>query len=188
MIDLVVFMFCGSGLAVPVLLTVTVTMDNICVLDKKGAPKNSVGVGKLVLMLTAIVTCTTCVMNVGQDQVTELSDLGTAFCVLLSKTVIFLMGLTVGKSFPSPVPGLTAAVSILVITFLPALMSSLALVLTVHCVNSAAATVLKYVRPLATMYVNILFLNRRLRPVRVKKVMMILSTIYVIVSNDCVEG
>lgn len=76
----------------------------------------------------------------------------------------------------------------LTLTVLPATMSLIYATLTVRCVNSAPATVLKTLRPIATLFFNILLFRRGLAPHLVINVLVVVATIALVVVNGSLVG
>lgn len=160
-------------------MTVTLTIIKMFFLSRKSSSKDVAFVNVFVILLSTL-KCTLCLIAIDRLGMNRVGKLQLAFCIFLFKALLLFVKVNAAKR-ARPVPGLRATKGLMVLTVVPAIVSGLTLMETMGYVNSALASILKTVRPMATMYMNVFVFNRPFAGDMNLKVVLVVATMAIVV-------
>ena len=131
-VSLIMFVFYKDKLTMPILLAMAMAVSGVYMLSGGNTPGGSINMKGLMLVLATVVAYATYIVGMNRSRIARLDSLKATFYILLSGAIVFLINLTIKGDLPDPMPNLDTTIDVLMVAFLPTLVSDLTLILAIR--------------------------------------------------------
>ena len=158
-VSLIMFVFYKDKLTMPILLAMAMAISGVYMLSGGNTPGSSINIKGLMLVLATV----------------------------LSGAIVFLVNLAIKGDFPDPMPNLATTIDVLMVAFLPTLVSDLTLILAIRYIGSTTTAILGCMEPLTAVCMGVLFLGEHLQPMQIGGIVVVLSAVCIVISGSYIR-
>ena len=126
-VSLIMFVFYKDKLTMPILLAMAMAVSGVYMLSGGNTPGGSINIKGLMLVLATVIAYAAYIVGMNRSRIARLDSLKATFYILLSGAIVFLVNLAIKGDFPDPMPNLATTIDVLMVAFLPTLVSDLTL-------------------------------------------------------------
>ena len=126
-VSLIMFVFYKDKLTMPILLAMAMAISGVYMLSGGNTPGGSINIKGLMLVLATVIAYAAYIVGMNRSRIARLDSLKATFYILLSGAIVFLVNLAIKGDFPDPMPNLATTIDVLMVAFLPTLVSDLTL-------------------------------------------------------------
>ena len=127
-VSLIMFVFYKDKLTMPILLAMAMAVSGVYMLSGGNTPGGSINIKGLMLVLATVIAYAAYIVGMNRSRIARLDSLKATFYILLSGAIVFLVNLAIKGDFPDPMPNLATTIDVLMVAFLPTLVSDLTLI------------------------------------------------------------
>lgn len=135
-VSLIMFVFYKDKLTMPILLAMAMAVSGVYMLSGGNTPGGSINIKGLMLVLATVIAYAAYIVGMNRSRIARLDSLKATFYILLSGAIVFLVNLAIKGDFPDPMPNLGTTIDVLMVAFLPTLVSDLTLILAIRYIGS----------------------------------------------------
>ena len=84
-------------------------------------------------------------------------------------------------------PNLGTTIDVLMVAFLPTLVSDLTLILAIRYIGSTTTAILRCMEPLTAVCMGVLFLGEHLQPMQIGGIVVVLSAVCIVISGSYIR-
>ena len=150
-------------------------------------PGGSINMKGLMLVLATVVAYATYIVGMNRSRIARLDSLKATFYILLSGAIVFLINLAIKGDLPDPMPNLDTTIDVLMVAFLPTLVSDLTLILAIRYIGSTTTAILGCMEPLTAVCMGVLFLEEHLQPIQIGGIVVVLSAVCIVISGSYIR-
>ena len=92
------------------------------------------------LVLATVIAYAAYIVGMNRSRIARLDSLKATFYILLSGAIVFLVNLAIKGDFPDPMSNLATTIDVLMVAFLPTLVSDLTLILAIRYIEIGRAS------------------------------------------------
>lgn len=155
-VSLIMFVFYKDKLTMPILLAMAMAVSGVYMLSGGNTPGGSINMKGLMLVLATVVAYATYIVGMNRSRIARLDSLKATFYILLSGAIVFLINLAIKGDLPDPMPNLDTTIDVLMVAFLPTLVSDLTLILAIRYIGSTTTAILGCMEPLTAVCMGVL--------------------------------
>ena len=122
-VSLIMFVFYKDKLTMPILLAMAMAVSGVYMLSGGNTPGGSINIKGLMLVLATVIAYAAYIVGMNRSRIARLDSLKATFYILLSGAIVFLVNLAIKGDFPDPMPNLGTTIDVLMVAFLPTLVS-----------------------------------------------------------------
>lgn len=186
-VSLIMFVFYKDKLTIPILIAMIMAVSGVYMLSGGNTPEESIHIKGLMLVLITVVTYAAYIVGMNRSRISKLDSMKATFYILLSGAIVFLMNLIVKGNLPDPMPNLKTTIDVLMVSFLPTLVSDLTLILAIRYIGSTTTAILGCMEPLTAVCMGVLFLNEHLLPMQIGGVILVLLAVSIVISGSYIR-
>ena len=140
-VSLIMFVFYKDKLTMPILLAMAMAVSGVYMLSGGNTPGGSINIKGLMLVLATVIAYAAYIVGMNRSRIARLDSLKATFYILLSGAIVFLVNLAIKGDFPDPMPNLATTIDVLMVAFLPTLVSDLTLILAIRYIGSTTTAI-----------------------------------------------
>ncbi|WP_302026576.1 EamA family transporter [Parabacteroides johnsonii] len=186
-VSLIMFVFYKDKLTMPILLAMAMAVSGVYMLSGGNTPGGSINMKGLMLVLATVVAYATYIVGMNRSRIARLDSLKATFYILLSGAIVFLINLAIKGDLPDPMPNLDTTIDVLMVAFLPTLVSDLTLILAIRYIGSTTTAILGCMEPLTAVCMGVLFLEEHLQPIQIGGIVVVLSAVCIVISGSYIR-
>lgn len=186
-VSLIMFVFYKDKLTMPILLAMAMAVSGVYMLSGGNTPGGSINMKGLMLVLATVVAYATYIVGMNRSRIARLDSLKATFYILLSGAIVFLINLAIKGDLPDPMPNLDTTIDVLMVAFLPTLVSDLTLILAIRYIGSTTTAILGCMEPLTAVCMGVLFLGEHLQPMQIGGIVVVLSAVCIVISGSYIR-
>lgn len=187
LVTAIMILFFKSRVSFPVIVSAIMAIAGVYLLSG-GDSGGVVSVKGLALVLVTVLTYAVYIVGVNKSCVQKMDGLKMTFYVLFSSALIFGGNLLVKGNGLDPIPSYSAGINLLLLALIPTLISDLTLILAIKQIGSTVAAVLGCMEPLTAVFLGICFLNETLNGEQLVGIFVILSAVFVVISENRIKS
>ena len=180
-VSLIMFVFYKDKLAM------AMAVSGVYMLSGGNTPGGSINMKGLMLVLATVVAYATYIVGMNRSRIARLDSLKATFYILLSGAIVFLINLAIKGDLPDPMPNLDTTIDVLMVAFLPTLVSDLTLILAIRYIGSTTTAILGCMEPLTAVCMGVLFLGEHLQPMQIGGIVVVLSAVCIVISGSYIR-
>ena len=174
-------------LYIPILLAMAMAVSGVYMLSGGNTPGGSINIKGLMLVLATVIAYAAYIVGMNRSRIARLDSLKATFYILLSGAIVFLVNLAIKGDFPDPMPNLATTIDVLMVAFLPTLVSDLTLILAIRYIGSTTTAILGCMEPLTAVCMGVLFLGEHLQPMQIGGIVVVLSAVCIVISGSYIR-
>ena len=186
-VSLIMFVFYKDKLTMPILLAMAMAVSGVYMLSGGNTPGGSINIKGLMLVLATVIAYAAYIVGMNRSRIARLDSLKATFYILLSGAIVFLVNLAIKGDFPDPMPNLATTIDVLMVAFLPTLVSDLTLILAIRYIGSTTTAILGCMEPLTAVCMGVLFLGEHLQPMQIGGIVVVLSAVCIVISGSYIR-
>lgn len=186
-VSLIMFVFYKDKLTIPILIAMIMAVGGVYMLSGGNTPGESIHIKGLMLVLTTVVTYAVYIVGMNRSRIAKLDSMKATFYILLSGAIVFLINLIIKGDLPDPMPNLKTTIDVLMVSFLPTLVSDLTLILAIRYIGSTTTAILGCMEPLTAVCMGVLFLNEHLLPMQIGGIVVVLLAVSIVILGSYIR-
>lgn len=186
-VSLIMFVFYKDKLTMPILLAMAMAVSGVYMLSGGNTPGGSINIKGLMLVLATVIAYAAYIVGMNRSRIARLDSLKATFYILLSGAIVFLVNLAIKGDFPDPMPNLATTIDVLMVAFLPTLVSDLTLILAIRYIGSTTTAISGCMEPLTAVCMGVLFLGEHLQPMQIGGIVVVLSAVCIVISGSYIR-
>ena len=186
-VSLIMFVFYKDKLTIPILIAMIMAVGGVYMLSGGNTPGESIHIKGLMLVLTTVVTYAVYIVGMNRSRIAKLDSMKATFYILLSGAIVFLINLIIKGNLPDPMPNLKTTIDVLMVSFLPTLVSDLTLILAIRYIGSTTTAILGCMGPLTAVCMGVLFLNEHLLPMQIGGIVVVLLAVSIVILGSYIR-
>lgn len=186
-VSLIMFVFYKDKLTIPILIAMIMAVGGVYMLSGGNTPGESIHIKGLMLVLTTVVTYAVYIVGMNRSRIAKLDSMKATFYILLSGAIVFLINLIIKGNLPDPMPNLKTTIDVLMVSFLPTLVSDLTLILAIRYIGSTTTAILGCMEPLTAVCMGVLFLNEHLLPMQIGGIVVVLLAVSIVILGSYIR-
>ena len=147
-----------------------------------------INVRGLALVLVTVLTYAIYIVGVNKSCVQKMDGLKMTFYVLLSSALIFGGNLLIKGNGLDVIPSYKAGINLFLLALIPTLISDFTLILAIKQVGSTITAILGCMEPLTALFLGVCFLNETLDGEQLVGIFVILSAVFIIISENRINS
>ena len=147
-----------------------------------------INVRGLALVLVTVLTYAIYIVGVNKSCVQKMDGLKMTFYVLLSSALIFGGNLLIKGNGLDAIPSYKAGINLFLLALIPTLISDFTLILAIKQVGSTITAILGCMEPLTALFLGVCFLNETLDGEQLVGIFVILSAVFIIISENRINS
>ena len=147
-----------------------------------------INVRGLALVLVTVLTYAIYIVGVNKSCVQKMDGLKMTFYVLLSSALIFGGNLLIKGNGLDAIPSYKAGINLFLLALIPTLISDFTLILAIKQVGSTITAILGCMEPLTALFLGVCFLNESLEGEQLVGIFVILSAVFIIISENRINS
>ena len=163
-VSLIMFVFYKDKLTMPILLAMAMAVSGVYMLSGGNTPGGSINIKGLMLVLATVIAYAAYIVGMNRSRIARLDSLKATFYILLS-----------------------GAIDVLMVAFLPTLVSDLTLILAIRYIGSTTTAILGCMEPLTAVCMGVLFLGEHLQPMQIGGIVVVLSAVCIVISGSYIR-
>ena len=168
-------------------LAMAMAVSGVYMLSGGNTPGGSINIKGLMLVLATVIAYAAYIVGMNRSRIARLDSLKATFYILLSGAIVFLVNLAIKGDFPDPMPNLGTTIDVLMVAFLPTLVSDLTLILAIRYIGSTTTAILGCMEPLTAVCMGVLFLGEHLQPMQIGGIVVVLSAVCIVISGSYIR-
>ena len=147
-----------------------------------------INVRGLALVLVTVLTYAIYIVGVNKSCVQKMDGLKMTFYVLLSSALIFGGNLLIKGNGLDAILSYKAGINLFLLALIPTLISDFTLILAIKQVGSTITAILGCMEPLTALFLGVCFLNETLDGEQLVGIFVILSAVFIIISENRINS
>ena len=179
---LTLFYFFKERLSLKLIASVVLAISGVALLSLNGGG-GAISMKGVAIVLVTVFCYGSYIVGVNKTKVKEMDSMAVTFYVLLLTTVFCIANIAISGHTLQAIPDMHIGLNLVMLGFIPTLVSNLCLVLAIKHIGSTTTSILGCMEPLTAVVIGVLFLGEQLVPMQYAGIAVVLISVLIVLTD-----
>lgn len=174
--------FFKERLSLKLIASVVLAISGVALLSLNGGG-GAISMKGVAIVLVTVFCYGSYIVGVNKTKVKEMDSMAVTFYVLLLTTVFCIANIAISGHTLQAIPDMHIGLNLVMLGFIPTLVSNLCLVLAIKHIGSTTTSILGCMEPLTAVVIGVLFLGEQLVPMQYAGIAVVLISVLIVLTD-----